>query len=110
MAQATPMPMCPMAETCKGMMGKLLSSLAMVIPGIGDPRDRVHGPGRIDRRLAIRLAVAGGRRVRSGGRCNAPDGQFHARGRRPAQTRRRLARNNCTRAIFQSGGGWCAGT
>ncbi len=34
MAQAAPMPMCPMAETCKGMMGKPLSSLVMAIPGI----------------------------------------------------------------------------
>ena len=28
------MPMCPMAETCKGMMEKPLSGLVMVIPGI----------------------------------------------------------------------------
>jgi len=34
MAQATPMPMCPMAETCKGMMEKPLSGLVMMIPGI----------------------------------------------------------------------------
>jgi uncharacterized membrane protein HdeD (DUF308 family) len=33
MAQATPMPMCPMAETCRGMMEKRLSGLVM-IPGI----------------------------------------------------------------------------
>jgi uncharacterized membrane protein HdeD (DUF308 family) len=33
MAQATPMPMCPMAETCRGMMEKPLSGLVM-IPGI----------------------------------------------------------------------------
>ncbi len=30
MAQAAPMPMCPMAETCKGMMGKPLPGLAVV--------------------------------------------------------------------------------
>ncbi len=34
MAQAAPMPMCPMAETCKGMMENPLSGLMMVIPGI----------------------------------------------------------------------------
>ncbi len=34
MAQAAPMPMCPMAETCKGMMEKPYSGLMMVIPGI----------------------------------------------------------------------------
>ncbi len=34
MAQASPMPMCPMAETCKGMMEKPLSGLVMLIPGI----------------------------------------------------------------------------
>jgi hypothetical protein len=34
MAQAGPMPMCPMAETCKSMMEKPLSVLVMVIPGI----------------------------------------------------------------------------
>jgi uncharacterized membrane protein HdeD (DUF308 family) len=33
MAQAGPMPMCPMAETCQGMMEKPLSGLVM-IPGI----------------------------------------------------------------------------
>ena len=30
----TPMPMCPMAETCKGMMEKPFSGLVMVIPGL----------------------------------------------------------------------------
>jgi uncharacterized membrane protein HdeD (DUF308 family) len=30
----TPMPMCPMAETCKGMMRKPFSGLFMIIPGI----------------------------------------------------------------------------
>ena len=30
MAQAAPMPMCPMAETCKGMMEKPLSSQVAV--------------------------------------------------------------------------------
>ena len=34
MAQAAPMPMCPMAETCRGMMEKPLSGLVIVIPGI----------------------------------------------------------------------------
>ncbi len=33
MAQAAPVPMCPMAETCRGMMEKPLSGLVM-IPGI----------------------------------------------------------------------------
>ena len=34
MAQAAPMPMCPMAEACWGMMEKPLSGLLMVSPGI----------------------------------------------------------------------------
>jgi len=34
MAQASPMPTCPMAETCKGMMEKPLLGLVMMIPGI----------------------------------------------------------------------------
>lgn len=34
MAEATPMPMCPMAETCKGMMEKPFSGLVLIIPGI----------------------------------------------------------------------------
>jgi hypothetical protein len=34
MAQVAPMPMCPMAEACKGMMEKPLSSLVMIIPGV----------------------------------------------------------------------------
>lgn len=29
-----PMPMCPMAETCKGMMEKPLSGFTMIVPGI----------------------------------------------------------------------------
>lgn len=33
MAQAAPMTMCPMAETCKGMMERPLSGL-MMVPGI----------------------------------------------------------------------------
>ena len=33
MAQAAPMPMCPMAETCKGMMEKPLFGLMMLVPG-----------------------------------------------------------------------------
>ena len=34
MAESVPMPMCPMAETCKGMMEKPFSGLALIIPGI----------------------------------------------------------------------------
>ena len=34
MAQAAPMPMCPVAETCRGMMEKPLSGLVIVIPRI----------------------------------------------------------------------------
>ena len=34
MAQAAPMPLCPMAEACRGMMEKPLSGLLMVSPGI----------------------------------------------------------------------------
>ncbi len=34
MAQAAPLPMCPMAETCKGMMEKPLPGLVVAIPGI----------------------------------------------------------------------------
>lgn len=34
MAETTPMPMCPMAETCKGMMRKPFSGFALIIPGI----------------------------------------------------------------------------
>jgi hypothetical protein len=34
MAQAPPMPMCPMAETCMGMMEMPLPRLVMMIPGI----------------------------------------------------------------------------
>lgn len=34
MAGSTPMPMCPMAETCKGMMEKPFSGLVMTVPGI----------------------------------------------------------------------------
>ena len=34
MAESVPMPMCPMAETCKGMMEKPLSGFALIIPGI----------------------------------------------------------------------------
>jgi len=31
---AEPMPMCPMAETCKGMMEKPFSGLMLVVPGL----------------------------------------------------------------------------
>ncbi len=34
MAESVPMPMCPMAETCKGMMERPFSGLALIIPGI----------------------------------------------------------------------------
>lgn len=34
MAESVPMPMCPMAETCKGMMKKPLGGFALIIPGI----------------------------------------------------------------------------
>ena len=34
MAQMVPMPMCPMAKTCKGMMEKPFSGALMLIPGI----------------------------------------------------------------------------
>ena len=34
MAQTVPMPMCPMAETCKGMMERPFSGVVMMIPGI----------------------------------------------------------------------------
>ena len=32
--ERAPMPMCPMAETCKGMMEKPHSSLVLIVPGI----------------------------------------------------------------------------
>ena len=34
MEESAPMPTCPMAETCKGMMEKPFSGLALVIPGV----------------------------------------------------------------------------
>ena len=34
MAQAAPLPMCPMAETCRGMMERPFSGVVIVIPGI----------------------------------------------------------------------------
>ena len=34
MAESTPMPMCPMAGMCKGMMEKPFSGFFMIIPGI----------------------------------------------------------------------------
>lgn len=34
MADIAPLPMCPMAETCKGMMEKPMSGLMLVVPGI----------------------------------------------------------------------------
>jgi hypothetical protein len=34
MAQSAPMPMCPMARTCMGMMERPITRVMMVIPGI----------------------------------------------------------------------------
>ena len=34
MAEPIPMPMCPMAETCKGMMEKPLSGFVLIVPGL----------------------------------------------------------------------------
>lgn len=34
MAEASPMPMCPMAETCKSMMEKPFSGVALIAAGI----------------------------------------------------------------------------
>jgi hypothetical protein len=34
MAEPAPMPMCPMAERCKGMIEKRLSGLVLMIPGL----------------------------------------------------------------------------
>jgi len=34
MAEPTPMPMCPMAKTCKGMMEKPFSSAMLIVPGL----------------------------------------------------------------------------
>lgn len=34
MAESTPMPMCPMAETCKGMMEKPGSGAMFMLPGM----------------------------------------------------------------------------
>ena len=34
MTEATPMPTCPMAETCKGMIENPSSNLWMIIPGL----------------------------------------------------------------------------
>ncbi len=34
MAEHSPMPMCPMAETCKSMMNKPMSGTFFLIPGI----------------------------------------------------------------------------
>ena len=31
---SVPMPMCPMAEACKGVMGKPASRFALIIPGV----------------------------------------------------------------------------
>jgi hypothetical protein len=33
-AEPTPMPMCPMAETCKGMMEKPFSSVMLIVAGL----------------------------------------------------------------------------
>jgi len=34
MAEPIPMPMCPMAETCKGMMEKPRSGFALIVPAV----------------------------------------------------------------------------
>ena len=34
MVERTPMSMCPMAATCKGMMDKPFSGVALIVPGI----------------------------------------------------------------------------
>lgn len=34
MTETTPMPMCPMAATCRGMAGKPFSRFMLIIPGI----------------------------------------------------------------------------
>ena len=34
MAQPTSMPICPMAETCKGLMEKPLSGFVLIVPGL----------------------------------------------------------------------------
>ena len=34
MAEQTPMPICPMAETCKGMMEKPFSGIKLIVPGL----------------------------------------------------------------------------
>lgn len=34
MTQASPMPGCPMAQTCKGMMERPFSGLMMMVPGL----------------------------------------------------------------------------
>jgi uncharacterized membrane protein len=34
MVEQSPMPICPMAETCKGMMEKRFSNVALIIPGL----------------------------------------------------------------------------
>ena len=34
MAHTSSMPMCPMAESCKGMMEKPLSGFVLIVPGI----------------------------------------------------------------------------
>jgi hypothetical protein len=85
MAQAAPMPMCPMARTCQGMMEKPRIGLVMMIPGIV-----FIALGLVIFVWPSVLPRAGGRRVHPGGWRHAGDGQFHAWGRRPAEKRRRL--------------------
>ena len=69
MAQTSAMPVCPMAETCKKLDEKTPAQRGDV-----DPRSRIHDPWHIDRRLAIRVGVAGGHRVHPGGWRHARDG------------------------------------
>ena len=59
-------------------------------PNDNDSGDRLHRFGRIDRRLAIYLTMAGGPSIYPDGCRHAADGQFHARGRRSTQTHLRL--------------------
>jgi hypothetical protein len=89
MAQAAPMPMCPMAETCRGMMERPLSGLIMLVPGI-----TFIALGMLIIVWPSILPWLMGRRVHPGRRRHALDGQLHARGRRPAAQRSRLARNS----------------
>lgn len=86
MAQAASMPMCPTAETCKGIMENPLSSLMIVIPEIAFI---ALGVLIVIWPSVLPWLVA--RRAHPGEQCHAEDGRFHTRGRHPASTRRWLA-------------------